>query len=98
MSDKPEGIKSPYVRKKTVLVAKTSNEIVEDMVQGFSATLGALEQVGQEPVASTLTTYLAGFTSALKALDFEPEDAMKLTRLVAERIVEIGNSPNCRKA
>lgn len=96
-TEKPKGIPSPFMSK-----AVTSDEIIVEMVNGFSATLATLEKVGTETNEGTLTTYLAGFTSALKALGFDRAESMKLTQLVAEEIIKIGTSdepcecPNCK--
>lgn len=100
--EKPKGIPSPFTDFTIVKGAKSSGDIAETMVDGFAAVLATYAEVGVEADKMTLTAYLGGFTSGLKALGFTQEDAMRLTRQVAERIVAVGTGdepcdcPNCK--
>ncbi len=99
MSEQP--IKSPFLGKRVVRHTST-DEIVETMVDCFAKTLEIIDDMDHKANESTLTAYLSGFTSSLKALGFEEKDAMKLTKQVGVRIIEIGTSdepcdcPNCK--
>lgn len=98
----PKGIPSPFSDFTVVKGAKSSGDIAETMVDGFAAVLATYDEVGVEANQMTLTAFLGGFTSSLKALGFTHDDAMRLTRQVAERIVAVGtsdepcNCPNCK--
>lgn len=93
--EKQQGIPSPFTVKATVIKGHATNgEIVEQMVDGFAATLAAYEELNKKADELTLTAYLAGFNSTLKVMGFKREDAERLTESVALRIIEVGNSPD----
>lgn len=103
-NEKPQGIPSPFSGHATVVKKATnSDSIAEEMAEGFARLLAVLDAQKAEVDAYTLTTYLAGFTASLKALGFDHKEGMRLTEIVATRIVEIGTSdeacdcPNCKK-